>query len=113
MGKKNKGKEDRLQKLKEWQEKRNTLREQEKKRQRKPFYAGSNNVGQVNKAGPTINPVSSKPVTRLQLKNATSKFSTAQDQQKQTKPAAQAKGNVTTLSDIKCMRCNIYRKESN
>ena len=96
-----KKKEERLQKLKEWQEKRNVLREQEKKKQLKPFYAGSSNMGQVNKAGPTINPtVSSKPVTRLQLKNATNMLLTAQNQQKQTKPTTQAQGNATTLINL-------------
>lgn len=102
-GKKNIGKEDRLQKLKEWQEKRNALREQEKKKQRKPFYTGSSNIGQVNKTGPTINPtVTNKPVTRLQLRNATNKLLAAQNQHKQTKPVTQAQGNVVTLSN-KCM----------
>ena len=107
MGKKNVGKEERLRKLREWQEKRNALREEEKKKQRKPFYAGSSNVGQVNNTGPAVNPtVSSKPVTRLQLRNATNKLLAAQNQQKQTKPVTQAQGNATTLSN-KCMLCKL------
>ena len=85
------GKEDRLQKLKDWQEKRKVTKEQEKKKQLKPFYAGSSNVGQTNKPTLTITANSNKPVTRLQVKNATSKFSAAPNQ---TKPAIKAKGNA-------------------
>ena len=75
---------DRLQKLREWKEKRNCLKEQEKKKQLKPFYAGSAKVVNVTKP---VNTVTSKPLTRLQMKNATKAFSTAPSQQpsKQTK----------------------------
>ena len=67
--------------MKEWQKRRNALRELEKKKQLKPFYAGSCNTG------PIINVTNfSKPVTRLQVKNATTKFSVAQNQQTQVKP---------------------------
>lgn len=76
-------KEERLQKLKEWQEKRKIMKEQEKKKQLKPFYT----VVQVNPVKITVN---SRPVTRLQVKNAASKFSTTQYQQK---PVPQAQGN--------------------
>lgn len=85
---------DRLQKLKEWQEKRNALKAQEKEKKIKPFYAGSGGIGPVSKPAPSITTVTSKPVTRLQLKNATNKFSTVQNQQKQTKPVTQTQGNV-------------------
>lgn len=87
------GNVNRLQRLKEWQEKRNAIREQEKKKQVKPFYAGSTNMGQANKPSLTISTtVSNKPVTRLQIKNAASKLSTAQHQQKPT-----AQGNTAKL----------------
>lgn len=85
------GKEDRLQKLKEWQEKRKVIKEQEKKKQLKPFYAGSSKVGQSINPTLTVTAAANKPVTRLQVKNATSKFSSAQNQ---TKPVTQAKGNA-------------------
>ena len=84
-----KSKEDRLERLKEWQKRRNALRELEKKKQLKPFYAGScNTVPAFNVTIPN------KPVTRLQVKNATTKFSVAQNQQKQTKPV---QGNSMVL----------------
>jgi len=76
-----------MQKLKEWQEKRNEIKQQEKKNQLKPFYVGSSNIVQPNW---TVTTVSSRPVTRLQIKNATSKISTLQKQQNQTK---QVQGN--------------------
>ena len=91
------GKEDRLQKLREWQQKRKATKEQEKEKQLKPFYAGLNNRRQTNNPTLTITAAATnKPVTRLQVKNATSKFSTAQNQ---TKPATHVQGNTTTASN--------------
>jgi len=60
------------------------LKEQEKKKQPKPFYAGSAKV--LSTAKPA-NIVTNKPLTRLQMKNATKAFSSAQSRQprKQTK----------------------------
>ena len=91
------GKDDRLLKLKEWQEKRKTTKEQEKKKQLKPFYAGLNNKSQAKNPTLTITAATTnKPVTRIQVKNATSKFSTAQNQ---TKPATHVQGNTTKASN--------------
>lgn len=96
------GKVDRLQKLKEWQEKRNAMKEQEKKKQLKPFYAGSTNVAQGNKPGLTITAVPSRPVTRLQVKNATNKLNVAaQKQPKQTKPTTQVQGRKATKENLR------------
>ena len=92
------------------------MKEQEKKKQLKPFYAGSTNMAQGNKPGLTITAVPSRPITRLQVKNATNKLNAAaQKQPKQTKPTTQVQGNsAPNLSN--CLNVCVYdfhRKESN
>ena len=88
------------------------MKEQEKKKQLRPFYAGSTNVAQGNKPGLTITAAPSRPVTRLQVKNATNKLNAAA--QKQTKPTTQVQGNsAPNLSN--CLNVSVYdfhRKES-